>query len=261
MRSQKMKLLVLFGFLTLMAAVQPVLAANQYTVCAEAKFKWTATKYYYNKVSGTTLTGTYTLEFNFTNFASSMGVEYLNGTINNNGTSFVGELSHEYYYYGAQVSDWVTSIIDTQGDYKVYVYLICEVEIEQTTKPNLQSLASNTWIDMTETSTNNFTLSGSYTDSGSGDQSTYTGNIEFNSDKVLKHVYDDLKIENTGVLQSEERYEWTLTSYTKGTGTCGGGTGNGAVPGFPVYLTIAAIMLGFVVIVRKKKLTVKENLR
>ncbi len=257
MKKLRQRLVVLFGFLVLIATIQPVAAANQYSVCVGAQFKWDATKYIFQD-GFPDINDVYSLEFQFTNFASTLGLEYLNGTINNNGTILNGELSHAYYYSMQQVGqEWVTSIIDTGGNYKVYVYLICEVEIEQTTKPNLQSLASNTWIDMTETSTNNFTLSG--TDVAGSNHYEYIGKIEFNSDKVLKHLYDELRYYEGATLKRVDRYEWTLTSYTKGTGTCGGGSGNGGIPGFPVYLTVAAIVVGLVVIIRKRTFTANDN--
>lgn len=247
------------GLFVLLALIQPVLALNNYAVCEGANFKWEATKYLFQKDglglgNDLYINQNYLLEFNFTNFANPGSGDYLNGTINADGTVFVGSMSHKYYYGFQSSNYWVTEIIDTQGDYKVYVYLICSVEIAQTTKPNLQSLSDNTWIDMVETTPNNFTLSGEYVD---GDDSyTYTGRIEFNSDKVLKYVYDELKTYHLGVLQRVERYIWNLTYYAEGTGTCGGDHNNeddNDVPGYSVFLLISSILLGVVIIMKKKE--------
>lgn len=240
-----------------MVLIQPVLALNNYSVCEGAMFKWDGTKYIFQKDglglgSDLIINEDYQLEFNFTNFVNPGSGDYLNGSINADGTVFVGSMSHKYYYGFQSSNYWVTEIIDTQGDYKVYVYLICSIEIEQTTKPNLQSLSDNTWIDMVETTTNNFSLSGDLTE---GDNSyTYTGRIEFNSDKVLKYVYDELKSYHLGILQRVERYIWTLT-YTEGTGLCGGDNNNDDtdVPGYSVFVLIPSILLGIIIIMKRSQ--------
>ena len=82
----------------LLVSIRPALAANQYSVNPGAHFRWDATKYYFMKDGlgiGNNLeyTHTYYLEFNFTNWAGLAGAEYLNGTVNNNGTVYDGEIS------------------------------------------------------------------------------------------------------------------------------------------------------------------------
>jgi hypothetical protein len=72
-----------------------------------------------------------------------------------------------------------------------------------------------------KTSTNNFTLTGSLVD---GDNTyEYIGKIEFNSDKVLQHVHDEMVQKNLGDTVRIERYIWDLT-YTAGTGSLLNGT-------------------------------------
>ncbi len=179
-------------------------------------------------------------------------LEYLNGTINNNGTVYDGEISHKYYCGDTPLPEWVTGILDI-----VRIYLVCETEIEQTTRPDLQALADNSWLTFNEPSTNNFTLTGTYVDV---DNTTiYTGNIEFNSDKVLKYVYDELEMKTSGKTQRIERYEWSLT-YTPGTGTEPNGGNGENIPGFQLYFVIAAIAIGFILIIRKKNFSnIKKN--
>jgi hypothetical protein len=257
MKNIKAKVAILVGFLIFMASVQPGVAANQYSVKTGANFRWDATKYYYLK-DVTAYTHNYYLEFNFTNWAGVSGAEYLNGTVNNNGTIYDGEISHMYYYGGQNFGqEWVTEILDYQGSYPVYVYLVCNTEIEQTTKPNLQNLAANSWLTFNEPSTNNFTLTGTYIDGD--DTAIYTGKVEFNSDKVLLHVYDELEQKTLGVTQIIERYEWTLT-YTPGSGVEPNGETGGSIPGFPLYIVIAAIAIGFILIIRKNHIfNIKTN--
>ncbi len=135
----------------------------------------------------------------------------------------------------------------------MHVYLVCDTEIEQTTKPDLQDLADISWLTFNEPSTNNFTLTG--TDVVGDVTTIYTGNIEFNSDKVLKYVYDELEMKTSDETQNRiDRYEWSLT-YTPGTGTESNGGNGGNIPGFQLYVVIAAIAIGFILIIRKKNLS------
>jgi len=262
MKNIKIKVAILLGFLMFILSLQFVTAVIQYSVKVGAHFRWDATKYFFQKDGlgpGNDLeyTQTYYQEFNFTNWGDIGGLEYLNGTINNNGTVFDGEISHEYYYGGTPSQSWVTEILDTIGPYPVHVYLVCDTEIEQTTKPDLQDLADNSWLTFNEPSTNNFTLTGTYVDVD--DTTIYTGNIEFNSDKVLKYVHDKLEMKTSGDTQRIERYEWSLT-YTPGTGTEPNGGNDGNIPGFQLYFVIAAIAISFILIIRKKNFSkIKTN--
>ncbi|MBY9015392.1 MAG: hypothetical protein KGD68_06840, partial [Candidatus Lokiarchaeota archaeon] len=177
--------------------------------------------------------------------------EYLNGTVNNNSTVYDGEISHATYYFGTPGQSWVTDIIDTSVPYPVHVYLVCSTEIEQTTKPDLQDLADNSWLTFGEAPTNNFSLTGTYINGDVTDiTEIYTGNIRFNSDKVLSYVFDEMvAINNTiDVTMYIERYIWTLT-YTAGTPTT---TNGGGIPGFSIISIIAAITIGIFVVTRKK---------
>lgn len=252
MRNIKLKVTFFLGILTIIASIQPAFALNQYSVNPDAQFRWNATKYIFIKDGlglGNDLeyTLSYYLEFNFTNWAGLTGAEYLNGTVNNNGTIYNGDLSHEIYYGGTPGQDWATIILNIGvATYPVYIYLICNTEIEQTTKPQMQTLDNSSWINFNEPSTNNFTLTGTFT--SGPDVTTYTGNIEFNSDKVLKYVFDEVVQESSGETVSITRYIWNLT-YTPGTG----GDPNG-IPGFPLYMVIAAAAIGFILILRKKSL-------
>lgn len=254
MKSKKAIFTVLLCFLTIFSIIQPALGA--YSVKTGAYFRWDATKYYFQKGEGgpgsdIEYTHEYTLEFNFTNWAEISGLYYINGTINNNGTILDGEISHEYYYSRQLVGqEWVTDILDYQGDYPVHVYLVCDTEIAQTTKPDLEDLATNSWLNFGEPSTNNFTLTGSLVE---GDNTyEYVGKIEFNSDKVLKHVHDEMVQKNLGVTVLIERYIWDLT-YTPGTGSLPNGT-NGAIPGYSALLVISMLIVGIMIIIWKKKL-------
>ncbi|MHA1988844.1 MAG: Loki-CTERM sorting domain-containing protein [Promethearchaeota archaeon] len=254
MKNVKLKISAFLGFLMLIYSIQPVLAANQYSVRSGANFRWNASKYIFIKDGlglGTDLfyTHSYYLEFNFTNWAGTSGAEYLNGTVNNNGTIYDGEISHELYYGGMTFGqEWVTDIIDYSGPYPVHVYLVCNTEIGQTTKPQMQTLAANSWLTFGESPSNNFSLTGTYIDGDETD--TYTGNIRFNSDKVLSYVFDEMVMRDLGVLQYVERYTWTL-SYTPGTGT---EPGNGSsIPGFQLIFIIGAITVGFIFILKKYK--------
>jgi len=98
MKNSKVNFSLLLISLMLLVSIRPALAANQYSVNPGAHFRWDATKYYFMKDglgSGNNLeyTHTYYLEFNFTNWAGLAGAEYLNGTVNNNGTVYDGEIS------------------------------------------------------------------------------------------------------------------------------------------------------------------------
>ena len=252
MKNSKSTFFLLLISLTLLVSIRPALAAN-YSVDPGANFRWDATKYYFMKDGlgiGNDLSYThhYFLEFNFTNWAGSSGAEYLNWTINNNGTVYDGELSHATYYFGTPSQSWVTEIIDIPGTYPVHVYLICNTEITQATKPDLQDLAASSWLTFGESPTNNFSLTGTYVD---GDETDiYTGNIRFNSDKVLSYVFDEMvAINNTiDVTMYIERYTWTLT-YTAGTPPS---PSDGAIPGFSIISIIAAISIGIFIVIRKK---------
>ena len=254
MKNLKLKFSLLLISLTLLVSIRPALAANQYSVDPGTQFRWDATKYYFMKDGmglGNNLeyTHNYFLEFDFTNWAGLPGAEYLNGTINNNGTVYDGELSHATYYFGTPSQSWVTEIIDTLGPYPVHVYLVCNTEINQTTKPDLQDLADNSWLTFGEAPTNNFSLTGTYID---GDETDiYTGNIRFNSDNVLSYIFDEMvAINNTSdVTMYIERYIWTL--YTPETPLSPNG---GIIPGFSIFSLITAISLGIILIERKKKL-------
>jgi hypothetical protein len=244
MKNLKPKLILLILGLTFLISIKPSFALNNYSVYPGANFRWDATKYFFQK-DGLGLgndweyTHTYYLEFNFTNWAGLSGAEYLNGTINNNGTIFTGELSHEYYY-GLQIQEWVTSIIDYPD---VHVYLVCNTEITQTTKPDLQNLADASWLDFDESSTYNFSLTGIFIDD---DITTYyTGNIRFNSDKVLSYVFDELVFENNTISQTLqiERYVWTLTYIPGEIGP--------AIPGFQIWALISIIFLGVLFVYKK----------
>ena len=230
-----------------------VLAATQYSVRPGAQFRWDATLYYFQDnepLTDTEYTLSYYLEFEFKNWAGVSGAEYLNGTVNSNGTIFDGDMSHNLYYgWTPWGQEWVTDIIDYQHPtYPVHVYLICDTEIVQTTKPDLQDLATNSaYLTFGEPSANNFTLTGTFTDG-----STYTGNVEFNSDKVLKYVYDEMIYKSSGDIVRIERYIWTLT-YTPGTGAA---PGNGSsIPGFQLTFIIGAMTVGFIFILKKHKKT------
>jgi hypothetical protein len=253
MKNLKLKFSLLLISLTLVMAIRPALAANQYSVHPGAQFRWDATKYYFMKDGlglGNNLEYTqhYFLEFNFTNWAGLSMAEYLNGTVNNNGTVYDGEISHATYYFGTPTQSWVTDLIDIPGSYPVHVYLVSNTEIDQTTKPDLQNLAANSWLTFGEAPTNNFSLTGTYIDGDETD--TYTGNIRFNSDKVLSYVFDEMvAINNTNdVTMYVERYLWTLT-YTAGTPSS---PSDGAIPGFSIISLIVAITLGLFVVIRKK---------
>ena len=257
MKNSKLKISLLLISLTLLVSIRPALAANQYAVDPGAQFRWDATKYYFQKDGlglGNNLeyTHNYFLEFNFTNWAELFGVEYLNGTINNNGTVYDYEISHETYYFGTPSApeSWVTEIIDTSGPYPVYAYLVCDIEIDQATKPDLQDLADNSWLIFGEAPTNNFSLTGTFI---AGDvTTTYTGNIRFNSDKVLSYVFDEIvAINNTNdVTLNIERYIWSLT-YTAGTPTSPNGD---TIPGFSIVSIISAVAIGVLIVIIKKKL-------
>jgi len=241
----------MLGFLITIASIQPVLASTQYEVRVGAQFRWDATYYYYNTLGPPAINQNYYLAFNFTNWAGTAGAEYPEGIVDNNGTVFAGEIAHAYYYSG-QSQAWVTSILDNQNPYPVHIYLLCNTEIEQTTLPDLQDLDQNTWISLTIPSTYNYHLDGVYVDGGT--TSTYTGRIEFNSDKVLKYVKDELVISSGGETETR-RYIWTLT-YTPGTGAGPGG----AIPGYSLFLLIGAMATGLILFFKKKKLiSIKSN--
>ena len=255
MKNSKVKLSLLLISLVLLVSFRPVLAANDYSVDPGAQFRWDATKYYFVKNGlgiGNNLEYTYNyfLEFNFTNWAGLSGMEYLNGTVNNNGTVYDGEISHAYYYFGTPGQSWVTEIIDIPGPAPIHVYLVCNTEIAQTTSPDLQYLEDNFWITVGEAPTNNFSLTGNY-DDGSATWH-YTGNIRFNSDKVLNYIFDELVAINNSnaVTLSIERYIWSLT-YTPGTPPT---LTNGGIPGFSVLSLIAAISLGIILAKKQKRI-------
>ena len=253
MKKLKINLTIILCVLTILSIIQPTFAT--YSVKPGASFRWDATKYYFMKDGsglGNDLEYTlqYSLEFEFTNWGELSGIYYINGTINNNGTIFDGEINHEYYYGGQPYGqEWVTDILDYQGTYPVHVYLACDTEITQTTKPELQTLATNSWLTFGEPNTNNFTLTGTLVEGNVVTE--YTGNIEFNSDKVLKHVHDEIVQKDTGVTEGIERYIWDLT-YTPGTGALPGGL-NG-IPGFPTTFMISILVIGIISIIWKKKL-------
>jgi hypothetical protein len=260
MKNTKLKLTLFLGIITIIAAIQPVFALNQYSVNPGAHFRWDATKYLFLKDGlglGINLefTHSYYFEFNFTDWGDISGLDYINGVADNNGTVGAYEISHEYYYGRSPVLDWVTEILDTSGPYPIYIYLVCETEIEQTTKPSLQNLAANSWLTFGEPSTYTFTLIGTFVDD---DVTTYyTGNIEFNSDKVLKYVKDELISENNTISQtlSIERYIWSLT-YSPGSGN---GDTNG-IPGFSIYLIMLVMTLGIISIISKTSyFKIKKN--
>ena len=248
MKNSKSTLFLLLISLTLIVSVRPALAANQYSVNPGAQFRWDATKYYFMKGIGLNsdleYTHHYLLEFNFTNWAGLSGAEYLNGTISNNGTIYDGELSFASYWFGASSGGyWITEILDD-----VDIYLICNTEIEQSTIPSAQSYAASSWLTFGESPTNNFSLTGTYVD---GDETDiYTGNIRFNSDKVLSYIFDEMVAINNSidVTMYIERYTWTLT-YTAGTPPTPNG---GGIPGFSIISIIAAITIGIYIVIRKK---------
>lgn len=251
MNKKKLMGISLLGFLTIIATTQMVTAANQYSVEVGAHFRWDATKYYFMKDGlglGNDLeyTHSYYLEFEFTNWGEFLGVEYLNGTINVNGTVNTSEISHEYYYSRVPGgNEWAIVILDVSvADYPIHIYLVSDTEIEQTTKPDLQNAATHPDLTFNEYSTYNYTLTGSF----SAPEGTYSGRIEFNSDKVLKYVYDELIIKSLGVTQIIDRYIWTLT-YTPGTPAGGPG---GTIPGFSLYFVIGAIAISFLLLLRRK---------
>jgi len=253
MKNLKLKLFVILSFLTIIASIQPVLASTQYEVRVGARFRWDATYYYYNTLGPPAINLNYYLAFNFTNWAGTSGAEYPEGMVDSNGTVFAGEIAHAYYYSG-QSQAWVTDILDNQGPYPIHIYLLCNTEIEQTTLPDLQDLDQNSWISLTIPSTYNYHLDGVYDDVTY--TSTYTGRIEFNSDKVLKYVKDEIVTNSkTGGGTTTERYIWTLT-YTPGTGPGSGG----AIPGYSLFVLIGAMAIGFLMILRKVKMnSIKPN--
>ena len=229
----------------MIVSIRPALAANQYSVNPGANFRWDATKYFFDKdglgLDPYSYTHHYFLEFNFTNWAGLSGAEYLNGTINNNGTVYDGELSHATYYFGTPSQSWITVIIGTQATYPIHVYLISNTEIEQTTKPDLQDADTHPDLTFNEISTYNYTLTGSF----SAPTGTYSGKFEFNSDKVLKYLFDEVIVGSNDVI---ERYTWTLT-YTAGTPSSPSDDG---IPGFSIISIIAAVAIGIFIIIRKK---------
>jgi len=249
MKKLKLNLTIILCVLSIISIIQPTFAA--YSVRPGASFRWDATYYFFDKSSDLEFTHHYTLEFEFTNWGELSGIYNLNGTFNSNGTIYDGDISHKYYY-GDQpyLQKWVTEILDYEGTYPVHVYLACDTEIAQTTKPELQSLAAAySWLTFGEPSTNNFTLTGTYTNVDVVNE--YTGNIEFNSDKVLKHVHDEMVTKDTGVTEMIKRYIWDLT-YTPGTGAPPGGLDG--IPGFPTLLIISCLMIGMITIIWKKRL-------
>ena len=246
MKNSKSTFFLLLISLTLLVSIRPALAANQYSVDPGANFRWDATKYYFQKDAfgpGNHLEYThhYFLEFNFTNWAGASGAEYLNGTINNNGTVYDGGLSHATYYFGTPSQSWITEIIDISSPYPIHVYLVSNTEIEQTTKPDLQDANTHPDLTFNEISTYNYTLTGSF----SAPTGTYSGKFEFNSDKVLKYLFDELI---GGSNELIERYTWTL-SYTEGTPPS---PSDSAIPGFSILSIIAAISIGICIVIRKK---------
>ncbi|KKN18554.1 hypothetical protein LCGC14_0954610 [marine sediment metagenome] len=266
MKNSKILFAIFLMGLMGISSISPVFAANQYSVNPGANFRWDATKYYFMKDglgpgSDLSYTHHYFLEFNFTNWAGISGAEYLNGTINNNGTIYNGEISHATYYFGTPAQSWVTQIIDTSNPYPIHVYLICNTEIIQTTKPELQNLAANSNFTFGEAPTNNFSLTGTYV---TGDiTETYTGNIKFNSDKVLSYIFDEMVTKDLGVLKYVERYTWTLT-YTPGTGADPNGNGDpnvdSSIPGFYLYSILIAMGIGFIYILKKNRYFKRKNL-
>lgn len=254
MKNSKLKISILLISLTLLVSIKPALALNQYSVDPGAQFRWDATYYYYTHY-GINNNYNYFLEFNFTNWAGLSGAEYLNGTVNSNGTVYDGEISHAYYYFGTPSQSWVTDILDNSGGpAPVHIYLVCNTEIDQTTRPDLQYLEDNFWLTLDEIPTYNFSLTGNYVQ---GDATWYyAGNVRFNSDKVLSYVFDELVAINNSnaVTLSIERYIWNLT-YTAGTPPTT--TNGGNIPGFSVVSLIGAITLGFIII--KKQIMVKKK--
>ena len=245
MKHLKPKLITLIVCLTFLISIKPSFALNNYSVYPGANFRWDATKYFFMKDGlglGNNLEYTYTyyLEFDFTNWAGISGMEYLNGTINNNGTIFTGELSHEYYY-GSQPfgQEWVTDILDYQGTYPVHIYLICNTEIEQVTKLDLQNAGTHPNLTFYENSAYDYSLTGVF----SAPTGTYTGNIRYNSDKVLSYLFDELTESDTGVTVYIERYTWTLTYIPGEIGP--------AIPGFQIWALISIIFLGCLFVYKK----------
>jgi len=248
MKKSKLKISLVLISLTLLVSIRPVLAVNQYAVDPGAQFRWDATKYYFMKDGlglGNDLeyTHNYFLEFDFTSWGGSSGTEYLYGTINNNGTVYDDEISHATYYFGTPSQSWVTDIIDTSGPYPVHVYLVCNTEIDLTTKPDLQYAGTHPDLTFNEISTYNYSLTGSF----SAPTGTYLGKIEYNSDKVLKYVFDELIIGSNDII---ERYIWNLT-YTAGTPTSPNGD---TIPGFSIVSIISAVTIGVFIVIKKKKL-------
>jgi hypothetical protein len=246
MKNSKLKISLLFISLTLLVSIRPALALNQYSVDPEAHFRWDATKYYFMRDGlglGNNLeyTQNYFLEFNFTNWGGVSGAEYLNGTINNNGTVYDGEISHASYYFGTPSQSWITEIIDASSPYPVHVYLVCNTEIDQTTKLDLQDADTHPDLTFNEISIYNYSLTGSF----SSPTGTYSGRFEFNSDKVLKYVFDEFIIGSNDVI---ERYTWTLT-YTPGTSTSPSGD---TIPGFSIFSIISIITIGVLISRRKR---------
>lgn len=250
MKNSKFKIALLLISLTLLVSIKPALALNQYSVHPGAQFRWDATKYYFMKDGlglGNDLeyTHNYFLEFNFTSWEGATGAEYLYGTINNNGTVSTGEISHEYYYSRVPGGNtWGTVILDVGvAAFPVHIYLVSNTEILQTTKPDLQNAATHPDLTFNEISTYNYTLTGSF----SAPIGTYSGRIEFNSDKVLKYLFDEMILGSNDII---ERYIWNLT-YTPGTPPTP--TNGGSIPGFSIISLIAAITLG-ITLIKKKKL-------
>ena len=248
MKNSKLKISLILISLALLISIKPAFALNQYSVEPESQFRWDATKYYFERDGlgpGNNLeyTLTYYLEFNFTNWAGLSGAEYLNGTINVNGTASTDEISHEYYYSRVPGGNiWGTVILDVSvAAYPVHIYLVSSTEIEQTTKPDLQNAATHPDLTFNEISTYNYSLTGSF----SAPTGTYLGKIEYNSDKVLKYLFDELIIGSNDII---ERYTWTLT-YTPGTPTS---TNGDSIPGFSIFSIISVITVGVVIFRRKK---------
>lgn len=232
-------LFILFG------SIKPVLAAHDWSVCEGDKITWNCTKYLDNP--SITITYHYTVIITVSNYADWYGAEYINGTLDQNGTSAITFLnSVTVRGLAPSAGFWMNEPID---DPNVSIHFIATQLDLNSLKTALQDLATNPNYHFSESTNSQGVISFKFWGSGvDGSTSwTYTAVINYTSDMVLYSI-DDERYAEDGSDTDLEQYTWRRTSYSHG--TCLDDSSN-AIPAFPFLLVLLAAMVSYFIYLRR----------
>jgi len=253
MRTSKKTAIGFFMLLFILGISTTQAATPDWGVRGGDVIRWDATHYFNNPYL------TYTLAWyviaTIDGFPEYNGMNYINGSINQNGTIIDDPVSISPISLKSLGSPAGSFIGDVLDDPHLNIVLIGDSLSLNSLKSGFEYLDTNfPDYSFTETVPNE-----SYKFIGSGIQAdvswTYSAVINYTTDKVLYSMdedYNSIYLETQDVVIEE--FEWRRTSYEHGTGELPPTGPPASVPGFSLSVLLGTLIIGIAVLLRKHRL-------